>query len=362
MNVNDVIGFKKSIPTFQADEALPLPLELMGVELEYENVVHNFRTPAPELWTRVNDGSLRNNGQEFIFSEPLYGTGITDALFNMACYLDAHPNIEITDRCSVHVHINVSDMSVEELLRFIVLYLVFERSIIKYHGGTRENNIFCIPFFKAPAALVNITHLFDNLGGSHPESVRQAIEYFDKYYALNIGAAITHGSLEFRHMPGCKDMSKVYDWLCMIQYMKQTAIETTVDYMGIINNMSGNTSFIMYDVFKRLAPEMIYDTLTYDLMQGARLAQSIVKGIAIEDVSILHSKRRINGAVKEKLDRIKKGFNIPKQKKEETEVKKTWDNIPPDTDEWTGGSDSDLDDYIRQIEEAQLNVALRRGE
>lgn len=336
MKVENAIGFSKKVQQFDPEPRLPLPYELIGIELEYEGVTDGGLAGAPTLWSAVMDGSLRNNGIEYVLTEPLYGTGITDALSSMAEHVGSiRP--DVSNRCSVHVHVNVSDMDIDQLLTMVLLYLVFERTIIKYHGTVREDNIFCVPYYRAPEALNKLITLFSGLDAINASSVGQLLSSFNKYHGLNIGAIATHGSLEFRHMSGTTDMAKVDDWICIIQHLKRAALEMQVDYMQIINNMSGSTHNILEEVFKEHKYLLENLVTPDDLVQGARLAQRVVGGNDLEIVTYKESNRRINKVTTAKIDNLRK--SITGKKKKQPVVNEapqaledfTWAPIPPTT-------------------------------
>lgn len=315
MKVEQAIGFSKKVNNFSADTSLPLPLELMGIELEYEGV-HNGRSDVPDLWTAIEDGSLRNNGIEYVFSEPLYGTGIRDALDSMQEHVDnISPNVG--SRTSVHVHLNVSDMDVDQLMTLIILYLIFEKAIVSYHGGMREDNIFCVPYYKAPDALVNLIRLFQHPEETSSSDVNYLLSSFAKYYGLNIGAVVQHGSLEFRHMAGCTDMAKVKEWVCIVQQLKLTALRTGSNYMELINNMSGNSSFITSEVFGDFADTLNPHVNIPNLMHGARIAQKMVNGHHLEESTNLENRRRNNKATSAKIAAVRSRVQGTKKDVEE---------------------------------------------
>ena len=304
MNLDEAIGFKKMVQLFEKDECLPLPEELMGVEIEVEGMPS--RVQPPSLWTEVDDNSLRNYGREYIFSAPTYGTGVTDALMDMSLFLEENKP-SISYRCSVHVHINVSDMSVEQFLTMLTLYLIFERTFTKYHGQGREDNIFCVPYYKSPSTITPMMWVFHDSkeGCLVPNQVRDTLSSFQKYSALNLGAVLTHGSLEFRHMPGTADMGKVFDWIKIIQHLKRTALEGTIDYMELISSASGSTSTLLERVFQESAELLRYPDMTNDIISGARLAQRVVAGSVLVNTNGKDSSKRVNKSTTAKLEKIR---------------------------------------------------------
>ena len=182
-------------------------------------------------------------------------------------------------------------------MTLITLFLIFERSFIKYHGGDREDNIFCTPFYRAPDSLDLLSDIYTGIksGSLFNDLVRGALDGFEKYHGLNLGSVINHGSLEFRHMPGIK----------IIQYLKKAALNLEINYPRLIQEVSGNATFLVRDVFKECADSLMYGEMTHDLMQGARLAQRLVDYDVIAVADHLQVGHRLSPSTCEKIDRIK---------------------------------------------------------
>ena len=111
---------------------------LVGVEFELEGM-NRFRVDDPEFaayWKIVEDGSLRDGGKEFVLSRPFAGADLDKALslFDKHVSKSGH-DIKISDRTSVHVHIDVRDLTFAQLT-------IFETALFNMAGETRANNIF----------------------------------------------------------------------------------------------------------------------------------------------------------------------------------------------------------------------------
>lgn len=284
MQVSEVIGFRKEFARYEADQSLPLPMELIGVEVELERT-QNMMTPDETFWSTVSDGSLRNNGKEFVFREPLYGVAIGQALMNLQAHIDGG-RPEASERCSVHVHINISDMTTAQLHKMLMLYLIFERTLVRYHNGTRENNIFCVPFYKAPRDIA----LIDSLFAENTRQMDNMFSKFNKYYAINLQAIQEFGSLEFRHMGGSLNMNEVLIWIKIIMCLKKASLDSNYNPYTLITNISGRgprTTF--YEIFGELASLMDYNSLEEDLLRGTRLAQLTVIDKELQGVNDYYS-------------------------------------------------------------------------
>jgi hypothetical protein len=74
-------------------------------------------------------------------------------------------------------------------------------------GTDREENIYCIPFYRANRPLKQLSRALRGYGGWNN---------FQKYSALNLGAIQKFGTLEFRHAPLWDNVGQARLWLSVI--------------------------------------------------------------------------------------------------------------------------------------------------
>lgn len=180
----------------------------IGVEFEVENVqgdrydrvLQNFLVMTP-------DNSLRNNGMEFV-SVPILakdvGQLVNTFLTRMGITQENH-----SDRTSTHVHVNVGDFTVEQLLCLCMLYSVFEKLIFKYAGHDRENSIFCVPWYASGYSTSKAKDIIINLKG------RKAARW-EKYTSLNLAPIADKQTVEFRHLFGVYQDLQLVNWVNII--------------------------------------------------------------------------------------------------------------------------------------------------
>lgn len=165
--------------------------EMLGIEIELENVSGRLRSL---YWVEKSDGSLRNNGREFVFRGPLGGVDLFKALSEAGKHFyEIKPSA--TWRCSTHVHMDVRDMEVKELKSLILLYTIFEEVLFKCSGYNRYRNNFGPAFGFAQQqieVLSNIWHLSDS------EFLDRVLGCWSKYSSLNLLPIGRFGSVEFR--------------------------------------------------------------------------------------------------------------------------------------------------------------------
>ena len=114
-------------------------LDLVGVKTINDNRYH--------IWNNVEDGSLRNNGREFV-SIPMLGSDAEYCLNLLKTHLEKNPRTmgyEFTSRTSVHVHVNAQDMTPAQVRTLLLAYIVVEPLLYKFCSGRRHKNIFCVP-------------------------------------------------------------------------------------------------------------------------------------------------------------------------------------------------------------------------
>lgn len=172
---------------------------IAGVELEIEDVRQCSDYGGFNV---TEDGSLRNNGKEFI-SPPLKVKELVDGFKKIHANL-VHSKSKpqpFSDRTSIHVHINCLDLNQEQVKSIVLWYALFEPVFFAMCAPNRKNNIHCVP--------LDQTTLCENYRRTLPLFVQK----WSKYTALNLLPLSTQGTIEFRHMEGHKDAEKFEAWL-----------------------------------------------------------------------------------------------------------------------------------------------------
>lgn len=201
----------------------------VGIELELENVTgyevpHNesqyFLISSAPGWAVKRDNSLRNNGIEFI-SLPSEAHNIETKVLD----LFAQPNSKkwkTSSRTGLHVHVNVRDFTWPEIRALVATYCLLEPALFAWVGKEREENIFCVPYYRTPRTVLNFMPLQSNL--PMPEAVQQVGTNWCKYTAFHLGPIYKFGSVEFRHAPSWTEPYRVASWakLCekIVTYAK----------------------------------------------------------------------------------------------------------------------------------------------
>lgn len=188
----------------------------VGLELEIEgvNLPTQIRNPA---WQVKRDGSLRG-GYEYVFSEPLGSVATKDALEALDAEMKASGAIlDYSYRTSTHVHVNVSNLSLDVVKAMVVLFTLFEDEYINFCARTRKANRFCLSAKDADGVVTNIKHFLT--------SGRLPNEGQGKYSAMNLCTLGRFGTLEFRTLEGTNDWNRIFTWVRALLALRKAAKE-----------------------------------------------------------------------------------------------------------------------------------------
>lgn len=191
----------------------------IGIEIEAEvgpkdmNPVDIFVTiqdkeGKPKYWGIKGDGSLRN-GAEYFSNGPIAIGKMDEAMEEFMTYSKGCKFREDSIRTSVHYHVNVSDLTLNQILAVIVGWWFLETPVVNTQGPTRVGNLFCLRVSDAEHLVQDVLRSVEEdttplLGHTLGDNV--------KYAALNINAVSRFGSLEFRFNKGTVDPSEIDKW------------------------------------------------------------------------------------------------------------------------------------------------------
>ena len=227
----------------------------IGVEIELEEV--DIKSGMPSSIKMTTDGSLKLSGQEFI-TIPIkfcYLEQELDRLFGTL----SHGTI--TSRCSTHIHMNVRDMTSQELVKLILIYMLYEKSLF-HLSGDRWENIFCVPYYNYPLV---VNEMINDL-------LNEAFSRYSwsKYYALNLapiwgsnvdGEGVAKlGTVEFRHHKGTKSTSEIIQWVNFLVSLKIAAKKFSLgQLMDFIEEDKTDDQYVSFArlVFREFTPFII---------------------------------------------------------------------------------------------------------
>lgn len=237
---------------------------LVGLEIELEKL-QLLRNPAG--WKVEKDGSLKDDGLEFTL--PVWHNYAEEWLNELFSCFD---KAEGTPRCSVHIHANITDFTLDQVKALILLYTIFEKPLYRF-SGKRWNNIYCVPVQTWAVGIFLDDYSFKDIRRGFP-----------KYSGINVFPDLARedgkvlGTIEFRQMTGTKNVLYIKTWIDIIANLVKYA--QTQDYKEVkerISNMRMTSQYweLFKEIFKDKAPVLNYSDFDKDVETGITFAKLI---------------------------------------------------------------------------------------
>lgn len=192
-----------------------------GVEIEAEG--HNLPTNLDRnFWRTDIDGSLKSGfaAFEYVMPLPLNLKGVRKSLDYLAeSYKDNMSEVIDTIMSGVHVHVNVQQFTMKQLYTFITMYFVLDELLVNFCGPSRQGNHFCLRAKDAEWIIheLLVSAKTKNLKNLNTENIR--------YCTCNLFSLFKYGSVEFRAMRGTGDLDTIYDWVCILDKVKNASLK-----------------------------------------------------------------------------------------------------------------------------------------
>jgi hypothetical protein len=283
---------------FEPDKAWVLPDTIIGVELEYESSNTDGSNWYRDQWSQVGDGSLRNGGVEFV-SHPVFGVDLTKALATITKGFDrGYFSGTVNYRTGLHIHMDVSEMELTELQSLLTLYALFERTLFRYCGNARDDNPYCVPYYKSPNALavvalldwqsIPIEIVSSHIGRNVEKTAHTTVQHrivervsalVEKYSALNLRPILQQGSIEFRHALSTTNMEDVREWIQILMSLKRAALEMT-SHDALEMMMSRGAMELAHFVFGDYMNSLPLEGLEEDVDNCLFFAKEISHGVS----------------------------------------------------------------------------------
>lgn len=207
--------------------------QIIGIEVEVENVQHEINIPKSSPWVHTSDNSLRNNGAEFV-TKPIPANtapGVLAQLLNKILVQECH----FSPRTSVHVHVNAQDMALHQVIDLVLVYSIFEKLLYRFAGRGRVRNIFCVP--------ITETNLCSKM-------IESSLAW-EKYTGLNLcplyqarDDVSAYGTMEFRQMHGTFSVDKLCLWIDLLVHLKEFIMKSdTKNIRRMIIGMDDSFNF-----------------------------------------------------------------------------------------------------------------------
>jgi len=255
MNITDIF----SVPSKSGE---------VGIEIEVEG---NSLPESIVGWIKTEDGSLRGESCEYVLRQPCKRDRVDSYLDRVSkAYADCNTDVYESARQSIHVHINVQDLSLTEIYNFIILFLIYETPLVDFCGEERGGNLFCLRSSDAEFLLTKLEE------AAAPSVFHTLNSDSLRYSALNVVSLFKYGSLEFRSMRGTADFVVVKQWINLLLSLKDYAkcFNNPVDILE--NYRSLGVARFTDDVFGSLSTILTADpSWSYEVKMGMRRIQPI---------------------------------------------------------------------------------------
>jgi len=298
MKIGKALG-TEVVNTYEGND-WPLPYSMIGVEVEAEHIMSRPQLLNTSFWDIKNDGSLRDGGREFVFKYPMFGKDAENALRNLEQSLDdlrrqyVGRQAEVpkySHRTSVHVHVDIRDMSPIQLFSMIQNYVIFEKILFNFiereTGVDRTESPFTVPYWECPINyLASWQDIFDlqerDNEQEYIQEVNRVLEHISmgagfKYSACNFNTVFNIGTIEFRQMAGTHNFELLDKWVRILLYLKKFSMEHTADPEQILMNVSaGGPDNYVRECFRELADDLYFPDIDREVYRGVRRAQDMV--------------------------------------------------------------------------------------
>jgi hypothetical protein len=273
-----------------------------GIEIETEG--KNLTDAVPAQWKIENDGSLRgrfpDEAVEYVLRKPLELQKAIDAVTQLRkAQDDANARLNFSFRTSVHVHVNVQQLTFNQYLNMIYTYLLLEEPLVRYCGKERVGNRFCLRLQDAEGLIDYLFMLFRQghtaLRHIHGDAVR--------YASINVAATSKYGSLEFRSLKGNMDVGYITTWLQALDNLRSFAQEHANPQ--VIHDLFVNSTpeqfaeIVLGDVY----PAFVYPEMDMDMRSSFSLTLELPYNFTDNsDIEEMVLKDRKDRAERQKLE------------------------------------------------------------
>ena len=230
----------------------------VGLELEVEgdplptSVPGTITCPKTKArWAVKQDGSLRG-GMEYVMSKPCDLEGVEPMVAELFNYFnDFGSKLRPSNRCSTHVHLNVSDWTIDKITSFLVVWSIVEPAIIDWCGLDRKSNHFCLGITDTTTSIEAWNNFLSNGATAFPEGA--------KYSACNIRHLNDFGSIEIRCGRAPEDVTEITTFTKFLWGVRQFADRhnNPADIPGILSD--GDVFGIFFEICRDMGIEDFFE-------------------------------------------------------------------------------------------------------
>lgn len=262
------VAYERAYPKYNRHPIAPVLSDCeVGIEIEIERVGPND-VGVYEVWEPKQDGSLRDNGLEYV-SLPISGNRISYALHQF--FGEISGGYRFSPRTSIHIHQNALNMTLPQIAGELITYGAIEKLLYQFVGGDRDKNNFAVPYYE--------TSIYDHINIFLRGSLADIMGYENhRYLGLNIASVTKLGTLEFRHLGGTDNIEKILKWINLIFCLKKFAMAHSYEEIkSRIDRLNTNSEYDIFvqDVFGECASSLNRFNLKKDMEHSVSLIKKI---------------------------------------------------------------------------------------
>lgn len=246
----------------------------VGIEVEVEGSRLPHHIYDESVWRVTTDSSLRN-GLEYVLRNPVTPKDVDDCLELLhKAFVENKSKLTESVRTGVHVHINVQDMYITEVINLLCIYYIFEEQLVKYCGESREGNLFCLRMKDAKYMLKYLLDVIENkrFNDLNNDDIR--------YSSVNLKALRTYGSLEFRSMRTPLDVREISNW-CKILLKIKKAAKSYDNPLSVVYQARGCTESFARHIFGEYFDELFKGDVDVTMLKrGLFVAEDIANCVS----------------------------------------------------------------------------------
>lgn len=180
--------------------------------VEVNNSIHTHNGHSNEFWTLKRDGSLNARGVELV-SYPMKGKAGMKQL-ELACAALKDAGARPTPLCGIHIHHEVTDLSLRAFKNVIALYARHQQALDLYFTKKRRstaNYTYAMPLPSAMIGDIMRLRSLNDLGS------------YTRYRVVNTNAYPRYGTLEFRQHQSSIKFTEIGQWVRLGQALIRKA-------------------------------------------------------------------------------------------------------------------------------------------
>lgn len=258
----------------------------VGIEVEVEGVLQHYEeNGSPRSWTAHGDGSLRD-GIEFVTSNPTPMSGLNAKLRSLSSWFEGSEP-QFSHRTSTHIHVNVSDLTADQLTSFLYMATVMEPLLMRYCSDYRNQNTYCMPTYKT----TNLTGERRNLirflrDPSHNTRPRRAA----KYAAISVFRLFDLGTVEFRMFDGTADPERIKQIVSLLKEIYDHSINAPIQEILDTKYQNGVVSLcspLIMDIMGHYVPMSELESV---IERGVQMANDMLySGLSEQEMWDIHT-------------------------------------------------------------------------